>query len=141
MPVDANTEEKINEILEILKRLEARIATQETRSIAPAAVKQKPYSIKEFVIARNPNNDTKKTLAIGYFLEKYENLPSFNIRDLETGFRNAKEKVPLNMNDKVNGNIRNGHVMEAEELKDGLTAWTLTSTGERFVENNFETSK
>jgi len=130
-------EQTLKQILKTLEELKVRVTALEG-GVTQVAERQKPSSVKEFVISKNPTNDTQKTLAIGYYLEKSEGDVSFNIRDLEGGFRAAKEKVPLNLNDKVNGNIRNGHMMPAAERKDGLSAWTLTNTGERFVENGFK---
>jgi len=136
----STTDQKLEQIMDSLRRLENRITILEGKGVTTSAERQKPPSVKEFVISKNPANDTQKTLAVGYYLEKSENNESFNIRDLENGFRAAKEKVPLNLNDKVNGNIRNGHMMAAAERKDGLSAWTLTNTGERFVESGFKAS-
>jgi hypothetical protein len=131
----------IDAIMKMLQDHETRIAALEGLGQGMVTNQQKPISVKEFVLSKKPNDDTRRTLAIGYFLEKYEKAASFNIRDLEEGFRKGKEKVPLNINDKVNGNIRNGHMMVASEQKDGLTAWTLTNSGERFVESNFQSTK
>jgi hypothetical protein len=63
---------------------------------------------------------------------------SFNVKDLEGGFRAAKEKVPLNINDKINMNTKKGMMMEADEKKDNFTAWVLTNKGEKFVKNDFK---
>ncbi len=101
--------------------------------------KIKKISIKEFLLSKktdNTDNDVKRTLLIAYFFEKFENLSSFNSEDLKNGFRNAKIKIPLNINDKVNINISNGHMMEIQEKKDAKKAWILTATGEKFVEND-----
>jgi len=57
------------------------------------------------------------------------------VADLENAFRSAREKLPKNMNDAVNKNIARGFLMGAAEKKDAKKAWNLTSTGERFVEN------
>ncbi len=50
----------------------------------------------------------------------------------------AKEIVPGNINYKVIMNIKKGFIMEAKEKKDDLKAWTLTTTGERFVKNGLK---
>ncbi|MEM2125724.1 MAG: hypothetical protein QXQ53_04935 [Candidatus Methanosuratincola sp.] len=65
-------------------------------------------------------------------------MKSFNVQDLEKGFRDAKEKVPVNVNDCVNKNIRKGHMMDAEEKKDGIKAWCLTNSGIEFVDNSLK---
>ena len=80
-------------------------------------------------------------MAIGHNLEEYETLSSFNVRDLENAFRAAKERVPANINDKVNKNIEKGYIMESKGRKDNLKAWVLTNSGEQYVENNFKKEK
>ncbi len=127
------------EVKKILDDHEQRI--KELEKIFSGGEKQrtkKAMSIKEFMLAKKPENDVQKTLVIGYYLEKYGNFGSFNAKDLEDGFRAAKERVPKNINDKVNMNIKNGHMMESEEVKDNRKAWVLTSSGEKFVENGFK---
>lgn len=98
---------------------------------------EKKMSVKEFLLSKKANNDVERTLLIGYFLEKFEEYSSFNSDDLRDGFRNAKIKSPLNINDKVNLNIAHGHMMEVAEKKDSKKAWVLTVSGESCVENNF----
>ena len=98
----------------------------------------KQTSVKEFILQKNPKDEIQKTLTIGYFLEKYEKLPTFNVKDLAIGFERAKEKIPSNINDKVNKNIAKGYMMEAQERKDNFTAWILTNSGEKFVDQNFK---
>jgi hypothetical protein len=68
-------------------------------------------------------------------------MTTFNTADLEKGFRAAKEPIPINMNDKVNMCIKNGHMMEAEIKKDNMKAWEITRSGEKYVEENFTTKK
>ena len=41
----------------------------------------KKISIREYLISKKPKNDVNKTLAIGNYLEKYENLEFFNKND------------------------------------------------------------
>lgn len=128
----------LEKVLRTLQDHEARIVALEGKGVRVSLEGSKRTSIKEFVLTRSPHDDTQKALAIAYFKEKFEGFESFNVRDLEDGFRKAKERVPPNINDKVNHNIKNGHMMEASEKKDGLKSWTLTNTGELFVESGFE---
>jgi len=122
----------------ILENHEERIAKLERLfQVKPEIVKKK-ISLKEFLLSKNPKDDVQKTLAIGYYLEKYDGLTSFNTKDLKEGFRVAKEKIPKNINYKVIRIIQQGYMMEAKEKKDNLKAWNLTNSGERFVENGFK---
>lgn len=135
----------LEKIIKKLEALEARISQLEQgrENNAPdnQSDPQKKLSLREFLLSKKPSNDVKKTLSIGYYLEKHERLSSFNINDLEAAFERAKEKKPTNMNDKVNMNIRNGHLEETSEKKDSRKSWYLTNSGEQYVENGFKTQK
>lgn len=125
------------EIRKKLAGLEERIVKLEGLSKSSPEAISKGISIKEFMLQKTPKDDVQKTLVIGYYLEKYKNYSSFNAKDLEQGFRDAKETLPPNINDKVNLNIKHGYMMKSKEKKDKKTAWTLTNSGEKIVENNF----
>jgi hypothetical protein len=122
--------------------LEKRVTRLEERhgedAVQPALKGGKDLSVKEFIIAKRPSNDVEKTLAIGYFLEKFAGMASFNVDDLGRHFQLAKEASPTNINDKVNMNINKGHMAEAREKKDRKKAWMLTNSGEKFLERGFK---
>jgi len=127
------------DVLNRIANLEKRMSLLENTAKrgTDLGVNGKKESIKEFIISKKPSNDVQKTLAIAFYVEQYEGLQSFNVDDLGNGFRLAKEPVPQNLNDKVNMNIRKGHLMESKEKKDNKKAFTLTNSGEKYVENNF----
>jgi hypothetical protein len=132
--------EASKEIAEIEIRIqdhEKRISELEKLLQAKPDSVSKKISIKEFVLTKNATDDQRRTLTIGYFLEKYGGNTSFNITDINKGFRDARIKPPQNINDKVNKNIAKGYMMEAVEEKDNKKAWVLTSTGEKIIESNF----
>lgn len=127
---------------QVLRDHEMRISALEKRfegagPVAQAA-RSKKQSAKEFLLSKSINADTQKVLALAYYLERAEGLSPFNVPDLETVFRAAREKLPKNMNDAVNKNVARGFIMEAAEKKDSKKAWQLTATGERFVEQDME---
>jgi hypothetical protein len=102
------------------------------------SVQEKKLSLRDFLVSRRPRDEAKKTLLAGYYLEKHEGFQSFSIRDLEKAFELAKEKKPLRLNDKVNMNIRNGHMEGASKKKNNRKTWYLTNLGESLVANDFE---
>jgi len=125
------------EIERLLRDHESRLSALEKRfegGALPAAVAGKKQSAKEFLLTKSLSSETQKVLALAYFAEREDGLASFNVSDLEAIFRAAREKLPKNMNDAVNKNVARGFIMEAAEKKDSKKAWQLTSTGERFVE-------
>jgi len=126
---------KIDDHEKRIVKIEERIASIERGLFS--GDKQKPHhkqlSIKEFLLTVQPQDDTQRTLAVGYFIENYLGAAPFNAKDLGDGFRNAKETSPSNINDRVNKNIDRGYVMIVKEKKDGKKAWILTNTGEQFI--------
>ena len=129
--------ERFPEIEKRIQDHEKRISELEKLLQAKPDSISKKISIKEFVLTKNATDDQRRTLAIGYFLEKYGGSTAFNITDIKKGFRDAKIRPPQNINDKVNKNIAKGYMMEAVEEKDNKKAWVLTTTGEKIVESNF----
>lgn len=133
--------ETLKKIAEIEKRIqnhEKRILELENLLQGKPDTIRKKMSIKDFVLTKNAKDDLRRTLAIGYYLEKHGDSESFNIKDIEKGFRDAKINPPQNIHDKVNKNIVKKHMMEAAEEKGNKKAWVLTSIGENIVENNFK---
>ena len=136
--------EDIKKLAEKIQSLEERVAKLEAqpsnvvKSAPVEANKGKGISVKEFIISSKPSGDVQKTLAIGYYLEKYEKMTSFNVDDISKHFQLAKESTPQNINDKINMNIKKGHLMEADNKKDNKKAWVVTNTGEQFLENSFK---
>ena len=129
-------EELLNKIMTKLDSLEKRLSSLE--GTPSKTTVSKKLSLKEFLLDKKPSDGVKSTLVIGYFLEHYEGMECFNAKDLATAFRSAKEPPPKNINDKVNMNIHNGHMMEAVEKKDNTKAWVLTATGEKYVEEGLK---
>jgi hypothetical protein len=75
---------------------------------------------------------------IGYYLEKQSGLASFNAKDIEKGFVDAREKVPGNVADKILKNVWKGHMMQVKDDKDSLKAYVLTNAGTKFVESGIK---
>jgi len=134
-------DKEIREIKKELVEYKNRISKLESLFSAKPIHSNKKISIKEFMLSKSPIDDIQKTLSIGYYLEKYANYPSFNAKDLETGFGDAKESSPSNINDKVNQNISHGYMMKSREKKDKRKAWVLTNTGEKYVDAGFAKHK
>lgn len=130
-----NTKEKIVELEARIKKLEVALFSTEGVKIS---VGGKRMSAKEFLMTKKIETTTQKVLVLGYYLEKTENMPSFNATDIETIFRSAKERLPSNINDLVNSNVKTAFMDEAKEKKDGKKAWYLTSTGENYVEQELK---
>ena len=110
--------------------------TQTSTRSKEANVKQ--LSIREFLNEKKPTNDVERVLGMGFFLEKYEGYACFNVDDIKNAFVKSKEPLPQNIHDKINMNIRKGHITEYPEEKDNKKSYHLTTTGERVVEQGFK---
>src|SRR5262245_36827647 len=124
----------LDELAARVVQVEKRMAELEAKCLQDQPEKKKdgnskPLTIKEFILSKRPSNDVERTLAIAYFLERFVGLTSFNIDDLSHHFQLAKESIPGNINDKVNLNIKKGHLAEAREKKDKKKAWIVTNSG------------
>ncbi|MDD1778981.1 MAG: hypothetical protein LUQ65_12520 [Candidatus Helarchaeota archaeon] len=134
---------EIEEIQKTLKEHDRRLLALEKSSqvklVSSIGESKKKLSIIEFLRLKKPDGDVKRTLAIGYYLEKYLNMASFHIKDLERAF--AETRIPfkeINIGDKVQKNIKRGHMAEALNKKENLKAWLLTGTGDKHVQTNFK---
>jgi len=135
----------VEEMLEAIKKQllyhESRISKLEAQPKIDKDTRMKKLSIKEFILSKKPRNDVQKTLVVGYYLEKYDGLDCFSWKDLENGFRAAREPVPTNIGVDVGENIRKGYFAEVKEKKDKRKAWYLTNSGEECVDMGFSGTK
>ena len=126
------------ELAKQLENHEKRIRElEQLLSSAPVegGARTKQISLREFLLTKNPTNDVQRALVISYYLERQRGLAMVKVRELNDGFREAKENVPTNLNDTLNQNVHKGHMMECKEKKDKRKAWTLTNSGMAFVDH------
>ena len=132
----------IQTVKQRLAALEERVARIEAARSSPrtahADLGKKKIAAREFLLTKQLKTETQKTLVLGYYLEHVQSVSPFNIEDLVTVFQSAKEKRPQNMNDAVNKNVARGLLMETAEKKGSKKAWVLTSTGEKYVEEELK---
>ena len=129
----------------MLKDHEERIRSLEKRFVeAPPPSEEKPVpqapkgpSIRQFMVEKSPTDDVQRALVIGYYLERHAEFKSFNAKDIEKGFVDAREKVPGNVPDKLLKNVWKGAMMQVQEDKDGLKAYVLTNAGTKLAEKGF----
>ena len=131
------------EIKERLGKMEERLAKLEGPDQKELKTFKKGISINEFMGSQKLSGDVQRTLAAGYYLEKYEGLSSFNAKDLADAYRRLKipKSQNINFNYKVIRNIQQGYMTETKQKKDKQKAWALTDSGEKYVENGFQKEK
>lgn len=131
--MNSDTEARLAALESRVKALEE--GTAGTVRLENAIGKQKErLSINEFLNTKNLTDDVKRTLIIAYWLDYFEKMDSFSASDIQDGFRTARFKPPTNVNDKINMNVRNGHLAEEKKKKGGKKAWYVTSSGAQYVE-------
>jgi hypothetical protein len=130
----SSASKEIERLKELIANLDKRVSKLESPGEPTRHTGTKKLSIREFMLQQGVSTDTDKVVVLGSYLERFSSLQSFNIADLEAAFREAREPIPKNINETVNKNIRKGYLMEAGE-KDSKKAWTLTNSGESFVNN------
>ena len=75
--MEPNETDKIKEVLE---EHEKRIIALERLFKSQPEKVGKKLSVKEFLMSKKPKDDVQKTLTIGYYLEKHENMKNFKER-------------------------------------------------------------
>ena len=131
-------ERRIRALEQRLGATEAAVTVKATAAIQAPAPAPKTLSMRQFVVEKSPTDDVQRSLVIAYYLEKQSALASFNAKDIEKGFVEAREKVPGNVADKILKNVWKGHMMQVNEEKDGLKAYVLTNAGTKLVEGGMK---
>ncbi len=127
----------ISELKEQIKNHELRISKLEEVLKSNHTPLKRKTSMREFILEKKPQNERDLTLAMGYYLEKFEDRSCFTTKELEKEFERAREKTPKNVPNQIAMNRNKGYIMKADEEKDKKTAYCLTNKGITFVENNF----
>ncbi len=130
------TDEELQEIKQMLEDFGRRLSALERlfEEKGDEVKKEKAISIGEFIARAKPKTDIQRTLVVAYFLENMVGKSPFNKKDIEETFKKAKVPVPQNINLCVYKNIQHGFLMEHKKKRGKLKTWSLTRTGEEFVE-------
>lgn len=99
----------------------------------------KAASPREFIDRHGLKRHVDIVLAFGFFLEKIRGLKSFSGADINTCYYEAKVE-PSNTSQMIINNIKKGFIMQSKKTGARAT-YTLTRTGEGFVERGFKVTK
>ncbi len=131
----------MTDLLGRVEALEKKVELLEKRlNMAPQEKILKNISIREFLDQLKLKTQTDMVVCIGFYLEKYEGMSSFNMKDLLNGLQFAKEKSPANVNSLINSNISRSFMMESKDKDGKLKRFELTNTGIKFVELNLKSN-
>jgi hypothetical protein len=107
-------------------------------AVSPTAAKS--LSIREFVQQLDLKKHTDITVAFGYYLEKHQGVPEFTPADINNCYYEAKLEAS-NTSQMIIQNIKRGYLMASKKKGEkGKNRYTLTSSGERFVESKLQRS-
>ncbi len=131
-------------VLQMLERFESFLAdTSKLRqdngqlgfeSVVEAGESGKQISVGEFIRKVGFKKHVDIALAFGYYLEKYQGVPSFTPSDINSCYYDAKLDKS-NTGQMIVYNIRRGYLMEAKKEKDAAKArYTLTGSGQDYIE-------
>ncbi len=133
------------DIIKRIEDLEARVTKLESNSTKEgnglkSAINSKKdrVSVVEFLRSKNPSTAMDKTLVFAVFSETENGKDTFNVEDILSLWRQAKEVPPSNLNDLINKNLKKGYIAEEKTEKGQKKNWYVTRTGSEVVEKGFE---
>lgn len=92
---------------------------------------KKNITIDDFLILKNPDNNSDKTLVAGYFLEKYDKQESFTEIDIYRILNIEDVEKYLMIN------LEKGYISKTSE-RNNLPDYTLTYSGEMYVKDGLQ---
>jgi len=109
--------------------------SRDKRSAATSLPRGKTLSIREFIQQLDLKKHTDITLAFGYYLERNAGVSEFTPADINNCYYEAKMESS-NTSQMIVQNIKRGYMMPSRKKGEkGKNRYTLTSTGEKFIES------
>jgi|SRR5271157_4788253 len=136
------TYQDLKEVLGLAQRTQPVLAGEpkSPKSSAMKSLGSKPSSPREFIDRHGLKRHVDIVLGFGNFLEKVRGLRSFTGADINTCYYEAKIE-PSNTSQMIINNIKKGFIMPQSKKPGARTSYTLTRTGEEFVEGGFKVTK
>lgn len=126
-------ETKFRELMttEVAKPLAATQVTTPTVTAQPAL----PESLAEFLKSKgSPKAHSALVVVFGYWLFHKQKQKAFNVKDIAKCYDDARITESTNTSQYMNDAQGKGSFKRLEEKKDNQTAWTITQSGDEFVE-------
>jgi hypothetical protein len=114
-------------------------STKSAKLVPPKTLVDKAASPREFIDRYGLKRHVDIVLAFGYFLEKTRSLKTFTGADINTCYYEAKVE-PSNTSQMIINNIKKGFIMQAGK-SGSKKGYTLTRTGEEFIDGGFKATK
>lgn len=114
--------------------------SSDKKGLVTAPSPGKTVSIREFIQQFELKKQTDITLAFGYYLEKHTGVSEFTAADINNCYYNAKMESS-NTSQMIVQNIKRGYMMTSKKKGEkGTLRYTLTDSGEKFVETKLPRS-
>lgn len=127
-------EEKFKQLLALQTKMPERILRSGV-DVNSVDTGEKP-ALNEFLISKGTKlSHGDKILVFGYYLDKFGNQNSFNIKEIDECYKKTRTPPPKNFPQYIAGLVRQGYLMDAPEKKDSKKAWQLTTNGMQYVES------
>jgi hypothetical protein len=120
----SNGSEKVAAIAPIVQR------EPQSRAVAP----------QELIRKCNVSSFTEKAVVLAYWLEEYQQKPTFSSGDLKMAFEQAREQPPKNPSDMVGKLEATARIMKADTV-GAVQHYRLTSTAIHEVESKLNSGK
>lgn len=122
-------EERVEDLERRVRKLEEGEVSTDSNDVTA------PIEMSDFKKDFNPKTYADKATVVARYLEKHEELESFDRDDLNQGFKLCKWKRPANMSDIISKAAERKELFMRAGEKDGKKKWMLTETGEEYVES------
>lgn len=128
-------------VLQMLKRFDSSHAGNSNIDLrtdeAPTPQPSKGISLREFIRILELKRHTDILVAFAYYLEKYSGVKEFTPADINNSYYEAKMETS-NTSQIIIQNIKRGYVMEARTGEKSRRRYTLTDSGEKFIQAKLE---
>lgn len=113
-------------------------ATKSTNEASPDAnptqVTNPELSVVEFLRSKgNPKTHTDRVLVFCYWLHYFKKIDSYNVKDIETCYSEARIIQPKNLSDSLNKVQKKGYIMPVSDEKEKMKTWVITQSGEEYI--------
>ena len=86
-------------------------------------------SLPELIKRSKAKIHTNKIMVIAYYLFYMKKMDEFNVNHIKESLQNARQPLPGNTNNLLNGLINKGYLMKAPSDVDGLKGFRITQSG------------
>src|SRR5258708_6875204 len=113
---------KVSDLEKRVEKLEQMFSTT-TPKEQTTTQRRSQTSVVEFLREKKPTSAVEKALTFAVYHENQSGKDVFNVDDVLSLWRQAKESPPTNVNDLINKNIKKGLIAEEKVEKGQRKCW------------------